>query len=73
MLARTEPYEGEDPMEILKAVADENLDPPKRPVLPDYVPVKYGFFFFSFFLETRMERIFLDASVRLTEDTGSTL
>ena len=38
ILTRSEPYEGEDPFEVLRAVADDTLDPPKRPKLPDACP-----------------------------------
>ena len=34
ILTRSEPYEGEDPMDVLTKVADLSLDPPLRPQLP---------------------------------------
>lgn len=37
LLSRQEPYSGEDPMTVLSQVADDTLEPPKRPTIPSYV------------------------------------
>lgn len=39
LLTRREPYEGEEALLVLEQVADDTLDPPKRPEVPAGVAV----------------------------------